>query len=155
VNVMNHDDDDNDNSNHPTKQRQSTTQYLASRHAVGGAQYLPPKTLSHLVAAATLPQADCVAWVVEVIENERYYPLAGWTTKMMPTDPPACSTRSGVPIKSMKDLDVAPRGWIWHGSWVKYTAEYAVDFDKEFSQEQTPIRVVRRTVYRRVMIFRG
>lgn len=53
--------------------------------------------------------------VVECWENQRFYPVVGWSEKVLPVDPPFWSNRTGTKRASKEDR--APPGWAWVGPW--------------------------------------
>ncbi len=55
----------------------------------------------------------------EVYENQRFYPIVGWSSKMMPHDPPAWSDRSGLRYKpkEMYSNNNPPPGYEWCSEW--------------------------------------
>eukprot|EP01061_Rhynchopus_euleeides_P040389 TRINITY_DN6950_c0_g3_i1.p1 TRINITY_DN6950_c0_g3~~TRINITY_DN6950_c0_g3_i1.p1 ORF type:complete len:3719 (+),score=1247.43 TRINITY_DN6950_c0_g3_i1:123-11279(+) len=87
----------------------------------------------------------------ETYENERTYPLIGFTKKLLPTDRAQWSDRSG--RKNLpKDSVKCPAGFKWMGGWQidrsgntdKEGWEYAVDFPFEFHASKKLMDSVRR-----------
>lgn len=52
----------------------------------------------------------------EVYENERNYPIIGWSKKLLPHDPPAWSDRSGVHPRTKEGARLPP-GYEWASEW--------------------------------------
>jgi tectonin beta-propeller repeat-containing protein 1 len=67
--------------------------------------------------------------VVDVWENERYYPLKGWTKSLLPADPSPYLSRGET--KSYASLaQVAPRqDWSWATEWSVAMASMPHDAD--------------------------
>lgn len=111
-------------------------------------------------------------------ENQRYYPVVGWSRNLFPNDPPPWSDNEGN-MKEFQDFKVPP-GWSWGGEWtiqrgeekeakeaksdVKKSSsstsstsspsldgwEYSSDFSRPFSS--TPCHGVRRRQWYRVRV---
>eukprot|EP00755_Sulcionema_specki_P021014 Sspe_Gene.12885::Locus_4420_Transcript_1_1_Confidence_1.000_Length_11390::g.12885::m.12885/K19525/VPS13A_C; vacuolar protein sorting-associated protein 13A/C len=91
--------------------------------------------------------------VVEVFENQRSYPFVGFTSKLLPTDRPAWSDRSGKHNRTKESMERdLPEGWKWVGDWQiergshtdKNGWQFAVDFPFEFHSREKPLYSVRR-----------
>lgn len=54
---------------------------------------------------------------VSCFENQRYYPVIGWSSKLLPTDRPAWSDDEGKAITKDKLDTQLPAGWRWLGDW--------------------------------------
>lgn len=71
--------------------------------------------------------------LVEVFENERYYPLTGWSQSLLPTDRERYSNREGDwGSSTMDDYSdaVLSTGWFWEQStWQQAKADINVDAD--------------------------
>eukprot|EP01012_Entosiphon_sulcatum_P004855 TRINITY_DN12013_c0_g1_i1.p1 TRINITY_DN12013_c0_g1~~TRINITY_DN12013_c0_g1_i1.p1 ORF type:complete len:977 (-),score=162.38 TRINITY_DN12013_c0_g1_i1:1128-4028(-) len=67
----------------------------------------------------------------EVWENQRKFPLLGWTAKMLPTDRPSWSDKSGFRRRTPAEVPLPnEEDWEWCGPWAAASAyEYAVNFD--------------------------
>lgn len=57
---------------------------------------------------------DDIPLVAEVYENQRYYPVLGWSAKLM--DRPSWSSGDGQTERNKDDFKVPP-GWTWAGEW--------------------------------------
>ena len=72
---------------------------------------------------------------VSVYENQRFYPLLGWSSKLLPTDRPPFSNARGTRELSRKQFKLLPR-WRWTSGWEVVRDEatdvdgwsYAIDF---------------------------
>ncbi len=67
-----------------------------------------------------LPVHEPLEMVGEVFENERFYPFVGWSSRMLPTDRPAWSDRSGTtsrPIMDEVDSVLPADDWEWAEAW--------------------------------------
>eukprot|EP00756_Hemistasia_phaeocysticola_P007719 Hpha_TRINITY_DN14376_c0_g1::TRINITY_DN14376_c0_g1_i3::g.86714::m.86714 len=93
-----------------------------------------------------------VRYVVECFENQRYYPLIGWSDSRLPCDRYAWSDRSGC-MKRIRHAFDLPRGWRWCGEWeVDLNAwqsdgtgfQYATAWTFEFYPRQAATHFVRR-----------
>eukprot|EP00755_Sulcionema_specki_P021418 Sspe_Gene.13323::Locus_4567_Transcript_1_1_Confidence_1.000_Length_1501::g.13323::m.13323 len=88
-----------------------------------------------------------------VYENERWFPVTGWSKKLLPTDRSPWSDRDGR-YKLSKDMPLPP-DCRWEGSWTIESGdldddwEYARGFQFPFSSEPTPWDCVRRRKWRR------
>jgi len=60
-------------------------------------------------------EADYVV-LAEAYENNRFYPLKGWTDTLLPTDPKKWTDREGDEERS-KDQCELPDGWMWKTDW--------------------------------------
>eukprot|EP01060_Flectonema_neradi_P011269 TRINITY_DN1836_c0_g2_i1.p1 TRINITY_DN1836_c0_g2~~TRINITY_DN1836_c0_g2_i1.p1 ORF type:complete len:2740 (+),score=416.68 TRINITY_DN1836_c0_g2_i1:74-8293(+) len=63
-----------------------------------------------------LPDCDVCAWEECCYENQRYYPILGWSDTLLPGDPPAWSDNSGFLAFDKFGFNVPP-GWVWVGEW--------------------------------------
>ena len=109
------------------------------------------------------PDGNCIAHAVSY-ENQRWVPLSGWSTNVLPTDRYAWSCKDGVYERRREDWPV-PDVWghpskecCWHSEeWrLETTAhtdhagwEYAVGFGGPYSKEKTASCLVRRRVWKR------
>ena len=55
--------------------------------------------------------------VDEVWENQRHYPLLGWSAKLFPSDPPAYSDFSGLSRRVLSNDDPPPQCFEWTSQW--------------------------------------
>ncbi len=112
-------------------------------------------------AARVVEQVDGVPLVAEVYENQRLYPMVGWSSKLLERAP--FTSEDGSEPKNMSDFKVPP-GWAWQGEWAVEVLEdpsqllpgqtltdkdgwvYATDFSRHFrgGPEPSTLRVVRR-----------
>uniref|UniRef100_A0A7S1R3M1 Peroxin/Ferlin domain-containing protein n=1 Tax=Neobodo designis TaxID=312471 RepID=A0A7S1R3M1_NEODS len=93
-----------------------------------------------------------------VYENQRWYPLRGWSSSLLPTDRDPYSDRSGKqPLK--KDGFPLPPGYHWITQWEAEINEtdtdgegwsYAVDFPASYHAKKTATSMVRRRKWQRV-----
>ena len=54
--------------------------------------------------------------LVECYENQRYYPVVGWSSRLLPTDRPSWSNDEGTQAKQFTDFKCPP-GWSWVSDW--------------------------------------
>jgi len=54
--------------------------------------------------------------LAETYENNRFYPLRGWTDTLLPTDPKKWTDREG-DEERQKDQCELPDGWVWKTDW--------------------------------------
>ena len=54
--------------------------------------------------------------LVECYENQRYYPVVGWSSRLLPTDRPNWSNDEGTQAKQFTDFKCPP-GWSWVSDW--------------------------------------
>jgi hypothetical protein len=104
---------------------------------------------------------DLPAHTVAVYGNERWYPVKGWTTKMLPTDRPQVSLRNGAkPHVEFGAFGIPPDGWTWvQPQWqvvVDGTTDddgwvYAIDFPRRFSAHCAKTDCVRRRLFQRTV----
>lgn len=59
---------------------------------------------------------DDVPLVAEVYENQRHYPMVGWSSTLLPTDPPSFSNEEGTAERNKNAFKVPP-GWTWGTDW--------------------------------------
>eukprot|EP01063_Lacrimia_lanifica_P006757 TRINITY_DN14253_c0_g1_i1.p1 TRINITY_DN14253_c0_g1~~TRINITY_DN14253_c0_g1_i1.p1 ORF type:complete len:1526 (+),score=391.05 TRINITY_DN14253_c0_g1_i1:77-4579(+) len=69
----------------------------------------------------------------EVFELGRSYPVAGWSSRLMPHDPPTFCDKSGKFERQFADEKKAnyvelPKGWVWLTEWTVQAWEYNSDF---------------------------
>ena len=112
---------------------------------------LPPSP--PLSPASATPQQPPKAIRVEVWENQRAYPVLGWSSRLLPTDPyPPFSDSAGhLMTFEMCELLLA-LDMDWRNEWtVKRSADtdadgwqYAVDWSWEWSSKQRVLTTVRR-----------
>eukprot|EP01065_Artemidia_motanka_P007964 TRINITY_DN13987_c0_g1_i1.p1 TRINITY_DN13987_c0_g1~~TRINITY_DN13987_c0_g1_i1.p1 ORF type:complete len:2752 (+),score=869.57 TRINITY_DN13987_c0_g1_i1:24-8279(+) len=93
-----------------------------------------------------------VTFVAECFENQRFYPLIGWSDTLFPTDRYAWSDKTGR-MRRYRHGFPLPEGWRWGGEWeVDLNAwpsegtgfQYAVDWRFEFHARHGPLDMVRR-----------
>ena len=78
-----------------------------------------------------------VSSAVCVYENQRFYPLLGWSSKLLPTERPPLSNASGTREFSKKQFKLLPR-WRWTSGWEVVRDDttdvdgwsYAMDFSR-------------------------
>eukprot|EP00742_Colponemidia_sp_Colp-10_P012471 GILJ01014016.1.p1 GENE.GILJ01014016.1~~GILJ01014016.1.p1 ORF type:complete len:1562 (-),score=256.60 GILJ01014016.1:120-4805(-) len=93
--------------------------------------------------------------VIDIFENQRYYPVVGWRSKMLPTDRGVWSDRQGHKMESTDSFHI-PDGWVWEDTWHlvgggKEGWEYALDFPHTFNVKSAVTDCVRRRLWRRTM----
>ena len=54
--------------------------------------------------------------LVECYENQRYWPVVGWSSRLLPTDRPNWSNEEGTQAKQFTDFKCPP-GWSWVSDW--------------------------------------
>jgi len=54
--------------------------------------------------------------MAETYENNRFYPLRGWSDSLLPTDPKKWTDRSGDDERPKNECEL-PEGWEWKGDW--------------------------------------
>ena len=87
------------------------------------------------------PDGD-IPSIVECYENQRYYPVAGWSARLLPTDRPAWSNDEGTQARQFTDFK-CPIGWQWTSEWTIERGaggdgegwSYAVEFTREWKGE--------------------
>ena len=93
--------------------------------------------------------------VVDCYENQRYYPVIGWSSRLLPTDRPAWSNEDGAQARQFTDYK-CPIGWSWAEDWQIEKGggsvdadgwQYASEFTKDWKGE--PVRSGRHLVRRR------
>lgn len=52
-----------------------------------------------------------------VLENQRYYPVVGWSTKLLPTDCSSWCNEDGKKLTKDEAEKQLPAGWRWLGGW--------------------------------------
>eukprot|EP00040_Diaphanoeca_grandis_P027004 m.152485 g.152485 ORF g.152485 m.152485 type:complete len:4348 (+) comp30808_c0_seq3:154-13197(+) len=88
-----------------------------------------------------------------VIERNRYFPIKGWTSHMLPTDPaPFSEEETGKDHHKLADI-LPPVGYTWSGDWNvrlgegKHSKEgwqYAVDWPRDFKDKKGMMDYVRQ-----------
>ena len=68
----------------------------------------------------------------QIWESQRFYPVAGWSAKLMPHDPPSFSDRTGKRERRFtgKHEVSLPPGWDWLSDWTPDTWDFSTDFKK-------------------------
>ncbi|CUF52755.1 Hypothetical protein, putative [Bodo saltans] len=118
-------------------------------------------TSSSAIAHATASTTTHVeVKTVETFENQRKYPIKGWSSSLMPTDRSKWSSRDGKDSLP-KEAFALPEGWEWDGDWEVYVGEgftdksgwaYAVDFPSgKYTPREEMLDYVRRRCWRRRM----
>ena len=101
--------------------------------------------------------STCACW-----ENQRYYPIVGWSAKLLLTDRPSWSNESGSSQQTFTDFTLPP-GWSWRdGQWVidrgsvvsdsegwQYAVEFSTNRQAYESQKELKHMVRRRRWIRR------
>ena len=86
-----------------------------------------------------------------VHENQRYFPVTGWSKHLLPTDRHGWSNPEGT--KNLRKEDcVLPHAWVWTTAWAVDAKgadsegwQYAVDFpSKSYSEKKSLNHFVRR-----------
>eukprot|EP01060_Flectonema_neradi_P040825 TRINITY_DN9443_c1_g1_i1.p1 TRINITY_DN9443_c1_g1~~TRINITY_DN9443_c1_g1_i1.p1 ORF type:complete len:1084 (+),score=187.65 TRINITY_DN9443_c1_g1_i1:115-3366(+) len=72
----------------------------------------------------------------QIWESQRCYPVAGWSSKLMPHDPPSFGDRSGKRERRFtgKNEVTLPPGWDWLSDWTPCPWEYSSDFKKPLKE---------------------
>ena len=131
-------------------------------------QFLPAAEVSAAYVLGDLEEVPTVK-VVEVYENQRYYPLRGWSTSLLPTDRSMWSTKDGYRVTPPAETPL-PSGWRWTSEWcivedhggphivtghrggeAEAGWEYALDFYRKYSSHHDTSDCVRRRCWRRIM----
>eukprot|EP00754_Rhynchopus_humris_P051670 Rhum_TRINITY_DN9675_c0_g1::Rhum_TRINITY_DN9675_c0_g1_i1::g.34673::m.34673 len=93
----------------------------------------------------------------EVYELMRFYPVAGWRSKLLPTDPPQFCDRSGKYDRRMQEGSrhtvTLPEGWVWLNEWSHAGWEYNTDMKSKpysWSSTHSKLDIVRRRRWTRV-----
>jgi hypothetical protein len=100
------------------------------------------------------PSADDPLGTVTIFtlfENQRWYPLRGWSISLLPTDRSHYSDKSGR-LSFHIDRFPLPPGYAWNGPWEVHKDTgtdsegwtYAVDFPGRFHKDKTVTSMVRR-----------
>uniref|UniRef100_A0A7I4Y739 Galectin domain-containing protein n=1 Tax=Haemonchus contortus TaxID=6289 RepID=A0A7I4Y739_HAECO len=55
---------------------------------------------------------------VEIYANQRWYPVAGWSSRTLPTDRAAFSNEDGSKSGDMSGFQLKADGWRWEESWI-------------------------------------
>ena len=96
---------------------------------------------------------------VKVYENQRFFPITGWSKHLLPTDRAAWSTEDGSKQARKEDV-VLPFGWKWVDDWKievtqstdKEGFSYAIDFPRTtWSSSAGLTNFVRRRCWTRTM----
>ena len=67
--------------------------------------------------------------VVETWENQRKYPIKGWSSTLLPTERPSWSDKGGIESTSRPpDSFSLPQSWAWTSEWQHGPWEYAATF---------------------------
>ena len=116
-------------------------------------------TVSSLPSSSAAPPpfedaAGDIPSTVECFENQRYYPVAGWSSRLLPTDRPSWSNDEGTQARQFTDFK-CPMGWAWTSDWSidKGPAgdgdgwSYAVEFTRDWKGE--PVKHGKHLVRRR------
>ena len=108
---------------------------------------------SHLPIVETEVNGELVpAWEVSCYENQRYYPLLGWTDTLLPGDPFPWSDHSGRLSVERYSFPL-PHGWQWVSDWKIDTEafqadhqcfQYAPKWETKFHKRQSTLDLVRR-----------
>jgi hypothetical protein len=97
---------------------------------------------------------EIVDWIqIEAFENQRWFPLQGFSHNLLPTDRPKWSDRSGMQEVVLSNVKLSSRHWQWTEDW-KVEIEssncdgegwsYALDFTTEFHRKKKITDCVRR-----------
>eukprot|EP01059_Diplonema_ambulator_P016243 TRINITY_DN2760_c0_g1_i1.p1 TRINITY_DN2760_c0_g1~~TRINITY_DN2760_c0_g1_i1.p1 ORF type:complete len:2693 (+),score=805.41 TRINITY_DN2760_c0_g1_i1:108-8186(+) len=98
-----------------------------------------------------------VLWEDSCYENQRYYPLLGWTDTLLPGDPPPWSDKSGRLVMDRYRFN-PPKDWVWTDDWqVDLKAwpsegkgfQYATSWGDTFHPRQRAHDFVRRRKWHR------
>jgi hypothetical protein len=105
---------------HTLFEKQQRTRRLMSgippRHAIKSRRILD-LPCPVVIPAGFYSNPDCV-FVDECWENQRNYPIVGWSSKLLLSDPPSFSDFSGVRAIDMGPTADAPAGFAWLGEWI-------------------------------------
>eukprot|EP00052_Salpingoeca_macrocollata_P020806 m.175674 g.175674 ORF g.175674 m.175674 type:complete len:2346 (-) comp21363_c0_seq2:105-7142(-) len=98
----------------------------------------------------------------EVFENQRYYPIRGWSAKLLPTDRPSFSSLDGSEQRTKEEVDEElPEGWRWESDeWQVDEAravdangwEYSFEFNGDYYPAKKRTHFVRRRRWIRTRI---
>ncbi|KAK9870500.1 hypothetical protein WA026_008057 [Henosepilachna vigintioctopunctata] len=94
----------------------------------------------------------------ESYENERWYPIEGFSSKLLPTDRHQYSDASGSTNRSMDTIRLPSMAWQWEGDWkLELSLEgqpldhngwtYAMDFPSQFHPKKQWTSCVRRRLW--------
>lgn len=97
---------------------------------------------------------DSVGTIIafRVYENQRWYPIRGWSTSLLPTDRSGFSDKAGKQTFDCSKFPMPP-GYAWiDQEWTRDVTEntdaegwrYAVDFPAHFHREKSATSMVRR-----------
>jgi len=75
-----------------------------------------PQSASSAVASPFDDVDGDIPTLVECYENQRYYPVVGWSSRLLPTDRPSWSNDEGTQAKQFTDFKCPP-GWSWVSDW--------------------------------------
>eukprot|EP01063_Lacrimia_lanifica_P035959 TRINITY_DN6997_c0_g3_i1.p1 TRINITY_DN6997_c0_g3~~TRINITY_DN6997_c0_g3_i1.p1 ORF type:complete len:3924 (+),score=1494.40 TRINITY_DN6997_c0_g3_i1:108-11879(+) len=102
---------------------------------------------------ATAAAAEERRSMVETYENQRYYPIVGWSSKLLPTDGPKWSCKNRKEDRRREVLDQRlGKEWRWLGTWEMERSSdtdkdgwtYAVDFPFKYHNKKSAGHCVRR-----------
>eukprot|EP01012_Entosiphon_sulcatum_P055986 TRINITY_DN7880_c0_g1_i1.p1 TRINITY_DN7880_c0_g1~~TRINITY_DN7880_c0_g1_i1.p1 ORF type:complete len:1057 (+),score=116.77 TRINITY_DN7880_c0_g1_i1:37-3171(+) len=99
-------------------------------------------------------------WIVHTYENQRFYPLRGWCSELLPTDHPKWSDYTGL-LKRKRDSFPLPQCWRWLSDWWIHTSDetdnegwsYAINFPLKFHSRWKAGDCVRRRKWVRERVF--
>ena len=90
---------------------------------------------------------------IEVFENQRWFPVQGFKSNLLPTDRPAWSDRSGLHAASLQAARLPGKRWEWADEWTVDCEwakcdpkgwQYSLDFSMEFHPSKRITDCVRR-----------
>ena len=88
-------------------------------------------------------------------ENERWYPPAGWSQTLLPTDRPRFSSEDGIMDRDIQKIRLPSMAWQWDGEWALDCTlggeplnhdgwSFAVDFPRTYHAKMSWTHCVRR-----------
>eukprot|EP00808_Paulinella_micropora_P028386 g3019.t1 len=125
---------------------------MSTVHVPALSPYYRTQNLSNSVLTAV----DCC------YERQRYYPIAGWSSALLPTDPePWSSQRNAFKYKDKECFeDALPHGWQWASPWSLFLDRtkadlegwsYETSFDGQaWTREPSFAGLVRRRLWQRI-----